>query len=72
MIQIKNATKCFGEKKALNNISFNIDDGSVFGLVGSNGAGKSTLLRVLAGVFSLEEGDVILNGEVPFLSLIHI
>ena len=66
MIQIKNATKCFGEKKALDNISFKIDDGSVFGLVGSNGAGKSTLLRVLAGVYSLEDGDAIINGEIPF------
>ena len=66
MIQIKNATKCFGEKKALDNISFKIDDGSVFGLVGSNGAGKSTLLRVLAGVYSLEDGDAVINGEIPF------
>lgn len=66
MIQISNATKCFGRKKALDNISFRIDDGSVFGLVGSNGAGKSTLLRVLAGVYSLEDGEVIINGETPF------
>ena len=66
MIQISNATKCFGDKKALDNISFNIDDGSVFGLVGSNGAGKSTLLRVLAGVFSLENGVAVINGESPF------
>lgn len=66
MIKISNATKCFGEKKALDNISFNIEDGSVFGLVGSNGAGKSTLLRVLAGVYSLEGGQVFINGEAPF------
>ena len=66
MIKISNATKCFGEKKALDNISFNIEDGSVFGLVGSNGAGKSTLLRVLAGVYGLEGGQVFINGEAPF------
>lgn len=66
MIKISNATKCFGEKKALDNISFNIEDGSVFGLVGSNGAGKSTLLRVLAGVYSLEGGQVFINGEAPY------
>ncbi|MCM1115711.1 MAG: ABC transporter ATP-binding protein [Clostridium sp.] len=66
MIEIKNVTKMFGSKKALDNISFNIDDGSVFGLVGSNGAGKSTLLRILAGVFSTEEGNVYLDGETPF------
>lgn len=66
MIKISNATKCFGDKKALDNISFNIEDGSVFGLVGSNGAGKSTLLRVLAGVYSLEGGQVFINGEAPY------
>lgn len=66
MIRISNATKRFGEKKALDNISFNIEDGSVFGLVGSNGAGKSTLLRVLAGVYSLEDGKVFINGESPY------
>ncbi|MCC8072639.1 MAG: ABC transporter ATP-binding protein [Clostridiales bacterium] len=66
MIEIKNLTKKFGEKRALDNISFVIDDGSVFGLVGSNGAGKSTLLRTIAGVFTPEEGSILINGEEPF------
>ncbi len=66
MIEIKNLLKCFGKTKALDNISFSISDGSIFGLVGSNGAGKSTLLRILAGVFSPDSGNVYLNGEKPF------
>lgn len=66
MIEIRNLTKYFDYTKALNSVSFNIADGSVFGLVGSNGAGKSTLLRVLAGVFIADEGDVYMNGENPF------
>lgn len=41
MIEIKDLTKTFGQKKALDNISFSVTDGSIFGLVGSNGAGKA-------------------------------
>lgn len=66
MIEINGVTKLFGEKKALDNISFKISKGSIFGLVGSNGAGKSTLLRIIAGVFSPESGEVLMDGEKPF------
>lgn len=66
MIEIKEVSKLFGEKKALNNVSFTIDDGSVFGLVGSNGAGKSTLLRILSGVFECDGGEILIDGEAPF------
>lgn len=66
MIEINNVTKLFGDKKALNNVSFKIDEGSVFGLVGSNGAGKSTLLRAISGVFDIEEGSVLIDGNAPF------
>ena len=70
MIEIKSIVKLFGDKRALDNISFNISEGSVFGLVGSNGAGKSTLLRILAGVFKPDGGDVLIDGSVPFENLI--
>ena len=66
MIEIRNAVKLFGEKRALDNISFTIGEGSVFGLVGSNGAGKSTLLRILAGVFKPDNGNVTIDGVAPF------
>lgn len=66
MIEIKDLTKKFGSTAALDRVSFNISQGSVFGLVGSNGAGKSTLLRILAGIFSPDGGSVYMNGEMPF------
>lgn len=66
MININGVTKLFGEKRALDSISFNIEEGSVFGLVGSNGAGKSTLLRILSGVFKADEGEVLIDGHTPF------
>ena len=66
MIEIKNLTKKFGEITALDNLSFNVSDGTVFGLVGSNGAGKSTLLRVLSGVFQADGGEVFIDGENVF------
>ena len=66
MIEIKNVTKKFGKLKALDNLSFNVQDGAVFGLVGSNGAGKSTLLRVLNGVFKADGGEALIDGENVF------
>ena len=63
MIEIKGITKTFGATKALNEVSFNIEKGSVFGLVGSNGAGKSTLLNILGGLDSPTEGKVIVEGR---------
>lgn len=66
MIEIRELTKCFGEKKALDAVSFTVADGSIFGLIGSNGAGKSTLLNVLSGVYSPDGGNAYLNGGAPF------
>lgn len=55
---------------ALKNITFNVKRGEVLGLIGHNGAGKSTLLRVIAGVYTPDEGEVHVKGQVsPLLSL---
>ncbi len=62
MIEVNGLTKKFADKLALNNISCNIQSGSIYGLVGSNGAGKSTLLRLLAGVYRPDAGSVLING----------
>ena len=45
MIEIKNVTKKYGDKIALDNISFNVEDGSIFAFIGHNGAGKTTLIK---------------------------
>ncbi len=62
MLEIKNVTKKFGDKVALNDLSFKIPEGSVFGLIGSNGSGKSTLLRVISGVYEPDEGSAEIDG----------
>lgn len=61
MIKVKGLSKSFGSFCALSDISFEIPEGCVFGLVGSNGAGKSTLIRLLAGVYSPDSGSVTLD-----------
>ncbi|MDY3918073.1 MAG: ABC transporter ATP-binding protein [Candidatus Limivivens sp.] len=63
MIEINGVNKHFGEIKALDNIAATIQEGSIFGLVGTNGAGKSTLLRVMSGVLEADSGVVLVDGE---------
>ena len=60
MIQINNATKRFDQKTAISSLSLDIDTG-VIGLVGQNGAGKSTLLRMIAGVYQVDEGEILVD-----------
>lgn len=63
MIKIENLSKSFGNLKALDNLSVNVNKGSVFGLVGSNGSGKSTLLRILSGVYIADSGRITIDGK---------
>ena len=63
MIEIKKVTKRFDEITALNGVTATIEEGQVFGLIGTNGAGKSTMMRTICGVFSPEEGEVLIDGE---------
>ncbi len=66
MIEANQLTKRFDGITALDQISFQIQSGSIFGLVGSNGAGKSTFLRTLAGIYQPDGGRITLDGEIPF------
>ncbi len=63
MIELINLNKSFDGLKAVDNISVNIKEGNVFGLIGTNGAGKSTVLRLLTGVIKPDSGKVIIDGE---------
>lgn len=63
MIEVRNINKNFDEIKAIDNISATIEDGHVFGLIGTNGAGKSTFMRVLCGVLKADSGEVLIDGE---------
>ncbi|MCF6330675.1 MAG: ABC transporter ATP-binding protein [Sulfurimonas sp.] len=62
MIKIKNVTKKYGELKALNEISLEIKEGSILGLLGVNGAGKTTLLSILNGLIEIDSGDIEVFG----------
>ena len=63
MIEINGVNKSFGSLKALDNIIATIQEGSIFGLVGTNGAGKSTLLLILCGVLKADTGTALIDGE---------
>ena len=63
MIEVKNLSKSFGAVKAIDAISAHIEEGHVFGLIGTNGAGKSTLMRLLTGVLKPDGGEILIDGE---------
>jgi len=65
LLEIEHLKKYFSGQKAVDDISFSIAKGSVFGLLGPNGAGKTTLLRMITGIFYPDEGSIRLNGQ-PF------
>lgn len=62
MIEVKHLTKHYGDKAAVNDISFTIEDGVILGLLGPNGAGKSTTMNMLTGYISSTSGQVLING----------
>lgn len=66
MIEIRECSKSFGSVKAVQNVSMDIGEREVFGLVGSNGAGKSTLLRMTAGVIKPDHGEIHIDGIPVF------
>lgn len=63
MIKVDRVSKKYDNDFVLNNLSFNIKDNCIYGLVGANGAGKSTLLRIIMGIFDANIGSVTIDGE---------
>ena len=61
-LEVKNLTKRFGKLEAVKKVSFEIPEGSVFGLIGRNGAGKTTTIRMMMNIYKPDEGEVILRG----------
>ncbi len=61
-IEIKNLTKYYGTQKALDNVSFSVDRGTIVGFLGPNGAGKSTLMKIVTGLLTPTSGTVIVEG----------
>ena len=62
MIEVKGLTKKYGAHTAVDNVSFKIRNGRIYGLLGPNGAGKSTTMNIIAGCLSPTEGTVLING----------
>ncbi|MCH9632271.1 MAG: putative ABC transporter ATP-binding protein YadG [Chlamydiae bacterium] len=62
-IEIKNFSKFYGDQSAVSNLSFNIEDGEVFGLLGPNGAGKSSTINSICGISNFQEGEILVYGN---------
>lgn len=63
MLEIKNVSKSFGAKVALDGVSLQIGSGCIYGLLGPNGAGKTTLIRIITGITMPDSGEALLDGE---------
>lgn len=63
ILEVKNLYKSFDTIKAVDGVSFNIKQGSVFGLIGRNGAGKTTTLRMMMNIYTPDSGEILLNGK---------
>lgn len=62
-LRIENLTKKFGSYIAVNNVSFNVSGGQIFGIIGPNGAGKTTILKIIEGLLKQDYGKVLFNGQ---------
>ena len=63
LVSCKNVTKQYGNKMALNNISLEIEPGKIIGLLGPNGSGKTTLIKILSGLLTVNNGEVVISGN---------
>jgi ABC-2 type transport system ATP-binding protein len=62
LIEVKNLTKKYGQKAAVSDLSFTVNDGEILGFLGPNGAGKSTTMNILTGYISSTDGNAYING----------
>lgn len=65
LLELRNLKKYYATQKAVDDISFSIEPGQIFGLLGPNGAGKTTLLRMITGIFYPDQGQILFDGR-PF------
>lgn len=65
IISVRNFRISFGNKTVIKNLSFDVKQGEIFGLLGSNGCGKTTTIRALLGIYPAENGELLINGR-PF------
>lgn len=63
MIEISHVTKKYGNKKALDDVSFEVKSGEIFAFIGHNGAGKTTLIKSIVGIHDFDEGEILIDGK---------
>ncbi|MCM3455573.1 ABC transporter ATP-binding protein [Heyndrickxia oleronia] len=63
VVELKNVTKVIKGKKIIDNLTFNIEEGEVFGFLGPNGAGKTTTIRMIVGLMKISSGDILVCGK---------
>lgn len=63
ILSLQNITKTFGDKKANDDITFEVREGSIFGLLGPNGAGKTTLIRIITSIIIPDSGTILIDGK---------
>ena len=63
MIEVKNITKAYGNKKVVDNVSLKIEEGKITSFIGPNGAGKSTLLSIISRLIKRDSGEVLIDGK---------
>ena len=63
ILEIRDLCKFFGGVKAVNHVSFCLEEGEILGLIGPNGSGKSTTVNLISGIYAPDGGDVIYQGE---------
>lgn len=65
ILECKNLSKTYGHKPALENVNLNLESGRIIGLLGPNGSGKTTLIKLINGLLSPSEGELLINGNAP-------
>ncbi len=63
ILELKNVSKKLGGKKVVDNVSFTVNEGEIFGFLGPNGAGKTTTIKMIVGLLSIDEGQILIDGK---------
>ena len=63
LVEVKNLSKKYGSKEAVKNISFNIEENEILGLLGPNGCGKTTTIGMMLGLLKPSNGEILINGK---------